>query len=121
MHSCYNTKILVYHYFSDDGDIINILPDEDNPKWKVNIIVSQDHMKPYVRLRTRVVSSTPRQSRVQTHNVSGDCIGSYKSNCQTITTRKTPYLLMRLFHLQEHFFITDGCFTRGGLKQYINC
>jgi hypothetical protein len=42
---------LVYHYFSDDGDIINILPDEDNPKWKVNIIVSQDHMKPYVRLR----------------------------------------------------------------------
>ena len=53
MHSCYNTKILVYHYFSDDGDIINILPDEDNPKWKVNIIVSQDHMKPYVRLRTR--------------------------------------------------------------------
>ena len=28
------------------------MPDEENPKWKLNILVSQEHMKPYVRLRT---------------------------------------------------------------------
>ena len=44
-------------------------------------------------LSHNVVSSTLRQSRVQTHKVIGDCTdctGSYKSNYHTITTMTAP-------------------------------
>ena len=41
---------------------------------------------------SHVVSSTPRLSGIRIHNVNGDictvCIGSYKPNYQTITTRR---------------------------------
>ena len=44
-------------------------------------------------LSHNVVSSTPRLSGVRTHNlvvIGTDCIGSYKSNCHTITTMTSP-------------------------------
>ncbi|CAG2193617.1 FGD4 [Mytilus edulis] len=36
-----------------EDHIIDIKPDEENPRWKVNIVISQDILKPYIRLRTR--------------------------------------------------------------------
>ena len=46
-------SILIFFPFSDEGHIIDILPDDNFPQWKVNIIVSQEYLKPYIRLRTR--------------------------------------------------------------------
>ena len=46
-------------------------------------------------LSRNVISSTPRLSRIRTHNIRGipiDCIGSYKSNYYTITTTRRPQL-----------------------------
>ena len=40
----------------------------------------------WLSLSHNVVSSTHRLSGIPTHNVRGDCIGSYQSNYHTITT-----------------------------------
>ena len=45
----------------------------------------------WLTLSHNVILSTPRLSEIQIHNVSGDCIGSCKSNYHKITTITAPW------------------------------
>jgi len=54
--------------------------------WQSDLLVEET-------LSHNVVSSSPRLSGIQTHNVSCDCIDSYKSNYHLITTTMAPLVL----------------------------